>query len=406
MAQFKDIKDEVTRLELAKRLYGEGIKWYGGDVSDKTLIDYSQELADNVFEDSSINWIGNGELEYDAGDSSVARMTRNDASINYSGGYFDIPIPITQNCRIETSIYIPSFYTDYHVVNDFSSSYWNRYVNQIGENTWAAYGFRYAEYRNESLGTYSSVTVPIKVDGTFNNYGIPQYYCTLVQTDTSDVWKSSAMGYSSPLSFPFATVFMGHSGGSWSDHEGYEVSTSGPGLGFADGFYWLKGAGKSKYGYTDNDDVVYPEYATDMCFANSTNVINRFSDISITFKGQDSSVYMDMFMDHDGYATRSFPDGHVVTTSIKHAYKPLGAFEYGTYNMRIFGSIDYERGSWKGFRFKEFRVYDGNNTLLMKLEPRIHFVAAVLRFQPCWYDTINDKYYLSTTDYRGMNYGW
>ena len=65
MANYNTIKDEVTRLELAKRLYGDGILWYGGDLTDKTLIDYPQYLADNLFEDSSINWLGNGGLRYD-----------------------------------------------------------------------------------------------------------------------------------------------------------------------------------------------------------------------------------------------------------------------------------------------------------------------------------------------------
>ena len=123
MANYNTIKDEVTRLELAKRLYGDGILWYGGDLTDKTLIDYPQYLADNLFEDSSINWLGNGGLRYDASRTLEGRKTRVDASNNLSTAYFDIPVPLESGTRIETQIYLPAFLTEYWAYKYDKSGY-------------------------------------------------------------------------------------------------------------------------------------------------------------------------------------------------------------------------------------------------------------------------------------------
>lgn len=405
MANFKEIKDEVTRLELAKRLYGEGIEWYGGDVSDKTLEDYPQELADNVFEDTIINWMGNGELEYEAGDSSTARKTRNDASANYSTGYFDIPIPIEAGTRIETSVYIPNFYREYWSVTRDVDYGWPSTVDRIGENTYAAYGYRIAVYQSTSFTDTWRTTVPIKTDGIFSQAQM-QYYSKYI-LENSAIWKDSLIAHQCPLSFPFATLYVEHGVAAYTRPDSYWVRGDGIGLGLSDNFYWYGSEQASNYGYPDEALPSYPEYATAACFGDATNVFNQYTDISITFKTKDSSVYMDMFVDHDGGFSQYFPAIQSnVSMSVRHAFKPLGNFTFGTYNMRIFGSIPNSTGSWKGFRFKEFKVFDSNNNLIMNLVPRVHFVARVLRFQPCWYDTIGDHYYLSTSDYRDLNYGW
>ena len=380
MANYNTIKDEVTRLELAKRLYGDGILWYGGDLTDKTLIDYPQYLADNLFEDSSINWLGNGGLRYDASSTLEGRKSRVDASNNLSTAYFDIPVPLESGTRIETQIYLPAFLKEYWAYTyDLSGNQGYPPANN-------AIAYRVVRTHGGSAGQFFSLA---------NTAG--------EKVSLSD----SYMLKSIPISFPFTDIV----------YRDTNVNvTRGAGLGFIRQKGWQRTCnisvsdtqadGKSQQGQ-GYQTFMYgwePTYgAASITYQNAT--MNQFYPMTISFEKQ----YIKLHIDTDATMTLKNSQGST-TWSWSYAREDMSSYTsnyYGTKTMRIFGGqVNNSGGTWKGYRFKEFKIYNANNTLIMHLVPRIHFNASELRFKPAWYDTISEVYYYPSGNAGDIDYGF
>ena len=379
MANYNTIKDEVTRLELAKRLYGDGILWYGGDLTDKTLIDYPQYLADNLFEDSSVNWLGNGGLRYDASRTLEGRKSRVDASNNLSTAYFDIPVPLESGTRIETQIYLPAFLKEY----------------------WA---YKYDNYdypaANNAIA-YRVVRVRPSAGSCAWNYKLANNAGEEVSLSDSYMLKSI------PISFPFTDIV----------YRDTNVNvTRGAGLGFIRQKGWqstcnisvsdTQADGKSQQGQ-GYQTFMYgwePTYgAASITYQNAT--MNQFYPMTISF----DKKYIKLHIDTDATMTLKNSQGST-TWSWSYAREDMSSYTsdyYGTKTMRIFGGQVYNRGgTWKGYRFKEFKIYNANNTLIMHLVPKIHFNASELRFKPAWYDTISEVYYYPSGNAGDIDYGF
>lgn len=379
MANFNNVKDEVTRLELAKRLYGDGILWYGGDLTDKTLIDYPQYLADNLFEDSSINWIGNGGLRYDASRTLEGRKSRVDASNNLSTAYFDIPVPLESGTRIETQIYLPAFLKEYWAYMYDNSGY------PAANNAIA--------YR----------VVRVKSSG-----GSCAFSYKLANTSGENVSLSdSYMLKSIPISFPFTDIVY---------RDTNFTLARGAGLGFIRQKGWqstcntsvsnTEADGKSQQGQGYQTFMYGWEPtvgAASITYQNAT--MNQFYPMTISFEKQ----YIKLHIDTDATMTLKNSQGST-TWSWSYAREDMSSYTnnyYGTKTMRIFGGqVNNGGGTWKGYRFKEFKIYNANNTLIMHLVPRIHFNASELRFKPAWYDTISEVYYYPSGNAGDIDYGF
>ena len=379
MANYNTIKDEVTRLELAKRLYGDGILWYGGDLTDKTLIDYPQYLADNLFEDSSVNWLGNGGLRYDASRTLEGRKSRVDASNNLSTAYFDIPVPLESGTRIETQIYLPAFLKEY----------------------WA---YKYDNYdypaANNAIA-YRVVRVRPSAGSCAWNYKLANNAGEEVSLSDSYMLKSI------PISFPFTDIV----------YRDTNVNvTRGAGLGFIRQKGWqstcnisvsdTQADGKSQQGQ-GYQTFMYgwePTYgAASITYQNAT--MNQFYPMTISF----DKKYIKLHIDTDATMTLKNSQGST-TWSWSYAREDMSSYTsdyYGTKTMRIFGGqVNNSGGTWKGYRFKEFKIYNANNTLIMHLVPKIHFNASELRFKPAWYDTISEVYYYPSGNAGDIDYGF
>lgn len=379
MANYNNVKDEVTRLELAKRLYGDGILWYGGDLTGKTLIDYPQVLADNIFEDSSINWLGNGGLRYDASGTLEGRKSRVDASNNLSTAYFDIPVPLESGTRIETQIYLPAFLKEY----------------------WA---YKYDNYdypaANNAIA-YRVVRVRPSAGSCAWNYKLANNAGEEVSLSDSYMLKSI------PISFPFTDIVY---------RDTNVHVTRGAGLGFIRQMGWQRTCnisvldteadGKSRQGQ-GYQTFMYgwePTYgAASITYQNAT--MNQFYPMTISFDNQ----YIKLHIDTDATMTLKNSQGST-TWSWSYAREDMSSYTsnyYGTKTMRIFGGQVYNRGgTWKGYRFKEFKIYNAKNTLVMHLIPRIHFDASELRFKPAWYDTISEVFYYPSGNAGDIDYGF
>lgn len=381
MANYNNVKDEVTRLELAKRLYGDGILWYGGDLTGKTLIDYPQYLADNLFEDSSINWLGNGGLRYDASRTLEGRKSRVDASNNLSTAYFDIPVPLESGTRIETQIYLPAFLMEY----------WAYMYDMTGKNGYPpannAIAYRVVRTREGSAGTFFNLA---------NTAG--------KQSSLSD----SYMLKSIPISFPFTDIVY---------RETNFTLARGAGLGFIRQKGWQSSRNGSQVSDTEadgksNQGQGYQTFmygweptlgAASIIYNNAT--MNKFYPMTISFEKQ----YIKLHIDTDATMTLKNSQGST-TWSWSYAREDMSSYTsnyYGTKTMRIFGGqVSNGGGTWKGYRFKEFKIYNANNTLIMHLVPRIHFNASELRFKPAWYDTISEVYYNPSGNAGDIDYGF
>ena len=379
MANYNTIKDEVTRLELAKRLYGDGILWYGGDLTDKTLIDYPQYLADNLFEDSSINWLGNGGLRYDASRTLEGRKSRVDASNNLSTAYFDIPVPLESGTRIETQIYLPAFLKEY----------------------WA---YKYDNYdypaANNAIA-YRVVRVRPSAGSCAWNYKLANNAGEEVSLSDSYMLKSI------PISFPFTDIV----------YRDTNVNvTRGAGLGFIRQKGWqstcntsisdAEADGKSQQGQ-GYQTFMYgwePTYgAASITYQNA--IMNQFYPMTISF----DKKYIKLHIDTDATMTLKNSQGST-TWSWSYAREDMSSYTsdyYGTKTMRIFGGqVNNGGGTWKGYRFKEFKIYNANNTLIMHLVPKIHFDVSELRFIPVWYDAISEVYYYPLGNTGDIDYGF
>lgn len=379
MANYNNVKDEVTRLELAKRLYGDGILWYGGDLTGKTLIDYPQYLADNIFEDSNVNWLGNGGLRYDASRTLEGRKSRVDASNNLSTAYFDIPVPLESGTRIETQIYLPAFLKEY----------------------WA---YKYDNYdypaANNAIA-YRVVRVRPSAGSCAWNYKLANNAGEEVSLSDSYMLKSI------PISFPFTDIV----------YRDTNVNvTRGAGLGFIRQRGWqstcnisvtdTQADGKSQQGQ-GYQTFMYgwePTYgAASITYQNA--IMNQFYPMTISFEKQ----YIKLHIDTDATMTLKNSQGST-TWSWSYAREDMSSYTsnyYGTKTMRIFGGqVNNSGGTWKGYRFKEFKIYNANNTLIMHLVPRIHFNASELRFKPAWYDTISEVYYNPSGNAGDIDYGF
>ena len=379
MANYNTVKDEVTRLELAKRLYGDGILWYGGDLTDKTLIDYPQELADNLFEDSSINWLGNGGLRYDTSSTLEGRKSRANASNNLSTAYFDIPVPLESGTRIETQIYLPAFLKEYWAY---------KYDN---------YGYPAA---NNAIA-YRVVRVRPSAGSCAWNYKLANNAGEEVSLSDSYMLKSI------PISFPFTDIV----------YRDTNVNvTRGAGLGFIRQKGW-QGTCNTSVSDTEADGKSHQGqgYQTFMygweptvgvasiTYENAT--MNQFYPMTISFENQ----YIKLHIDTDATMTLTNSQGST-TWSWSYAREDMSSYTsnyYGTKTMRIFGGqVNNRGGTWKGYRFKEFKIYNANNTLIMHLVPRVHFDASELRFKPAWYDTISEVYYYPSGNTGDIDYGF
>lgn len=379
MANYNNVKDEVTRLELAKRLYGDGILWYGGDLTDKTLIDYPQVLADNIFEDSNVNWLGNGGLRYDTSRTLEGRKSRVDASNNLSTAYFDIPVPLESGTRIETQIYLPAFLKEY----------------------WA---YKYDNYdypaANNAIA-YRVVRVRPSAGSCAWNYKLANNAGEEVSLSDSYMLKSI------PISFPFTDIV----------YRDTNVNVArGAGLGFIRQMGWqrtcnisvsdIQADGKSQQGQ-GYQTFMYgwePTYgAASITYQNA--IMNQFYPMTISFDNQ----YIKLHIDTDATMTLKNSQGST-TWSWSYAREDMSSYTsnyYGTKTMRIFGGqVNNSGGTWKGYRFKEFKIYNANNTLIMHLIPRIHFDASELRFKPAWYDTISEAYYYPSGKAGDIDYGF
>ena len=379
MANYNTVKDEVTRLELAKRLYGDGILWYGGDLTDKTLIDYPQYLADNLFEDSSVNWLGNGGLRYDASRTLEGRKSRVDASNNLSTAYFDIPVPLESGTRIETQIYLPAFLKEYWAYKYDKSGYPDA---------------------NNAIG-YRVVRVKSSGGSCAWNYKLANNAGEEVSLSDSYMLKSI------PISFPFTDIV----------YRDTNVNvTRGAGLGFIRQKGWqstcntsISGAeadGKSQQGQGYQTFMYGWEPtlgAASITYQNAT--MNQFYPMTISF----DKKYIKLHIDTDATMTLKNSQGST-TWSWSYAREDMSSYTnnyYGTKTMRIFGGQVYNvGGTWKGYRFKEFKIYNANNTLIMHLIPKIHFDASELRFKPAWYDTISEVYYYPSGNAGDIDYGF
>lgn len=379
MANYNNVKDEVTRLELAKRLYGDGILWYGGDLTDKTLIAYPQVLADNIFEDSNVNWLGNGGLRYDTSRTLEGRKSRVDASNNLSTAYFDIPVPLESGTRIETQIYLPAFLKEY----------------------WA---YKYDNYdypaANNAIA-YRVVRVRPSAGSCAWNYKLANNAGEEVSLSDSYMLKSI------PISFPFTDIV----------YRDTNVNVArGAGLGFIRQRGWQRTCnisvsdteadGKSQQGQ-GYQTFMYgwePTYgAASITYQNA--IMNQFYPMTISFDNQ----YIKLHIDTDATMTLKNSQGST-TWSWSYAREDMSSYTsnyYGTKTMRIFGGqVNNGGGTWKGYRFKEFKIYNANNTLIMHLIPRIHFDAPELRFKPVWYDTISEVYYYPSGNAGDIDYGF
>lgn len=432
-----DFYNKIGDLEEAKETLRQVLIAKGADVSTSVSIDNYPTIIENLDppcypDDVSLAWIGNGELEYELGNDASARATRvacvGNNPINYNEAYYDIPINITENTRIETEIYYPTIAREYfagwmgifvlgpdaeYVTTDDTST-------RIGRKVFVTYTSHFDHSRTYHASYLDCHGDTVAWDAS-----------TISRADIS---RRPYLSLYTPLSFSFADVrFTGGKTPYWTGSR-TEIPTTlaFPGVSFGLGFSTgLRTSASSDPDYIDQEPVPsYPARATttsmsywgDMAsgtlyrFSAHRTPSNTWYPMTITFKQLGSlTKFIDLHIPHEGGWEHWYKDAsnneHTEYGSATHAYKPLGDFTYGTYNLRLFGSISNNSGCYKGWRYKAIKVYKpgawGVDTLVMNLEPRLHWATQLLVPTPfpCWYDTLSDTYYYPTGDVTSLNYG-
>ena len=306
------------------------------------------------------------------------RKSRVDASNNLSTAYFDIPVPLESGTRIETQIYLPAFLKEYWAYK------YDNYDYPAANN---AIAYRVVRTYEGSAGTFYELA---------NTAG--------EQVSLSD----SYMLKSIPISFPFTDIVY---------RDTNFTLARGAGLGFIRQKGWQSSRNGSQVSDTQADGKSqqgqgYQTFmygweptlgAASITYHNAT--MNQFYPMTISFEKQ----YIKLHIDTDATMTLKNSQGST-TWSWSYAREDMSSYTnnyYGTKTMRIFGGQVYNGGgTWKGYRFKEFKIYNANNTLIMHLVPKIHFNASELRFKPAWYDTISEVYYYPSGNAGDIDYGF
>lgn len=402
--KFKNIQDEILRIESAKMLYRDAIKANGESVKDSsTLEEFPTLFIESYYPDIALKFLGsaaptgllpaNGTLyKNDYGYGALRYLTcDNKEASGWTTQAFhtNIPISFTSKIRVgykRTFGMVMTSFPNYSTTRDYvddimwsktsstndASSTWTR--TEASKKGLGIVGVAFSPtLKDEGLKLTSGFVTHARDVST--NYGTD--YIDRQGDGILDASTSVYVGCSS------SEVFMPKA-----SSLGTECLGSLP-------------AGEQPF---DKTEHIYTFYNT--ATLNTGGKLYLYKDDELVFQSDTRRrIYPRSSFDYSEYTITNWPTLSInclnifsvsrddTAKTITFTNTPSGVYDKD--NGWTYNSASREYGEWTGQEISFVEVYNHYNDIepAYRLVPRIHFNWSERSFVACWYDEINDIYY-------------